>query len=150
MFNPKRKADRLTMAQQLADAMLAAGAVSAKVEPAHPYHPRAVNVAVEAPGGAYIGIDIDGDLPDCIGGTWNTPQGVFLSPALGDVNPFHWGKLNVYCRDVEHLTWLLERHVAMLADGSGYLPHDDRRIVAMREHYAAQGWGDPTLPRANA
>lgn len=140
-LSASRKADRAIMAQQLADAMRAAGALSATTE-TRDYSPREITVNVTAPGGAYIGVGIDGDLPDIIGGTWNTPQGVFLSPSLGDVNPHHYGKLNVYGDggDLEAVITRLTRHLERFADGSGYLTHEAPQIVAMRARYAAQGW----------
>lgn len=140
-YNLKRKTDRQLAARQLAGAMLEAGATSADIRPAHVYHPRAINVHVVAPGGAYINVELDGDLPDVMGGTWNTPRGVWLSPALGqDVNPFHFGKLNVYTRDLEYLICLLEHHLTLLADGRGYLTEQAPQIVAMRARYEANGW----------
>ena len=129
------------MAQRLADAMLEAGAVSATISE-QPWSTRELCVAIVAPGGATINVDIDGDLPDIIGGTWNTPSGVWMSPVLGDVNPHHWGKLNVFAGggDLECLIGWLTRHLERFTNGSGYLTEDSPQIVAMRARYEANGW----------
>lgn len=140
-LSASRKADRAIMADRLAAAMLEAGAASATIS-VREWSPRETTVAIVAPGGAYINVDIDGDLPDVIGGTWNTPQGVYLSPALGNVNPFHYGKLNVYGYgdDIEALTRQLASDIACFADGCGYLTNDSPQLVAMRARYAERGW----------
>lgn len=138
-LNPKRKADRAKIAQLVAEYALEAGAVSAAIE-SHDWSPRELFVAVVAPGGATLHFGIDGDCPDVVGGTWNTPSGVFLSPVLGEVNPFHFGKLNVYCATWDHAAAIMCNHLARLADGSGYLTQDAPQIVAMRARYAANGW----------
>lgn len=147
-LSASRKADRAIMAQRVANRALEAGALSATIS-IREWNPRETTVAIEAPGGAYINVDIDGDLPDILGGTWNTPQAVFLNPSLGDVNPHHFGKLNVLVGggDLDYLLALLESHLARFVDGSGYLTHDAPQIVAMRARYAAQGWSDPCKPR---
>ncbi len=138
-LSASRAKDRAIMAERFAAAMLEAGATSATIS-IREWNPRETTVAVVAPGGAHINVDFDGDLPDVIGGTWNTPQGVYLNPALGDVNPFHYGKRSVYTSDLGYLTCLLTNHLARFADGSGYLTADAPQIVAMRARYAAQGW----------
>ncbi len=140
-LSASRAKDRAIMADRFAAAMLEAGATSADIS-TRDWSPRELTVAIVAPGGAYINVDFDGDLPDVIGGTWNTPRGVYLSPVLGDVNPFHYGKLNVYGAggDLEALTGWLTRHLERFADGSGYLAPDSPQLVAMRARYAANGW----------
>lgn len=140
-YNLKRKADRQKAADQLAAAMLEAGATAVNVAPCA-WSPRELRVTIDAPGGASINVSLDGDLPDVIGGTWNTPQGVYLNPVLGDVNPHHYGKLNVYGYgdDLDRLTARLAQHLQRFADGSGYLTADSPQLVAMAARYAAQGW----------
>lgn len=142
-----RKADRIKMAEALATAMREAGAASVEVDHAWSLiSPRESMIRIIAPGGAYINATIDGDLPDIIGGTWNTPARVWLNPALGDVNPFHFGKLNRFFGTVDDCAFVLGRDVRRFADGSGYLPETDPRITAMRVRYRANGWqwhGEP-------
>lgn len=139
MLTATRKADREKMAAQFAKAMQEAGATVERL-PARDYAPRRVRFLVTAPGGAYIGVDIDGDLPDILGGTWNTPARVFLNPMLGSVNPYHFGKLNVYESTLEGLIFRLARHVELFRSGEGYLTENAPQIVAMRNRYRAQGW----------
>jgi hypothetical protein len=140
-----RKADRAEMANRLFDAMMAAGAVSIDVE----RHSRRIEVRITAPGGADIHVSFDGasPQPNTHVAAWGTRGPVFLSPILGDVNPWHWSKMNVVAYGLEDLIQQLERHLARFADGSGYLPHDDPRIVAMCERYARQGWSSPLESR---
>ena len=133
-----RAKDRAAMAQIVRDAALAAGAASATIE-ARDWSPRELTVAIVAPGGAHINFDIDGDCP-IYGGTWNTPQGVFLNPALGDVNSFHFGKANRLSSGFDYALQIILADLARLVDGSGYLSHDDPRIIAMRDRYRQQGW----------
>jgi hypothetical protein len=150
MLSERRKADRQKMADQLIAAMVAAGA-EAKIDAEWlEMFPRQIMIRIEAPGGAYIGVDFDGEScqPDVHVCTWNTNGPVFLNPdVLGDVNPFHYGKVNrVACGLDQLITWL-EGDVAAFIDGVGYLSHDDHRIVAMAERYAQKGWSDPRHPR---
>jgi hypothetical protein len=139
-----RKADRAIMAEKLAAAMCAAGATSALVRPSE-YDPHRIDVQIYAPGGATIHVDFDGKScqPNVHVATWNTRGPVFLSPILGDVNSWHYGKLNVVGYGLDNLIQQLERHLARFADGSGYLTADDPRLVAMGERYKAQGWTWP-------
>lgn len=138
-----RKADRIIMADQLATAMVASGA-TASVAPCD-YAPQRIDIHITAPGGATIHVDLDGEScqPNVHVATWNTRGMLFLSPILGDVNPCHYGKLNVVGYGLDDLITQLERHIAQFADGSGYLPHDDRRVIAMGERYKARGWTWP-------
>lgn len=139
-----RKADRAKMADQLAQAMLAAGATTVSNAPCD-YAPDRIDVRINAPGGANIHVDFDGHScqPNVHVATWNTHKAVFLSPVLGDVNPHHYGKLNVVGYGLDDLIRQLEQHMARFVDGSGYLSHDDPRIVAMGERYRERGWTWP-------
>lgn len=107
--------------------------------------PREKRVEIYAKGGAHLSFDIDGDCP-VLGGTWSTPERVWLNPARGDVNPHHFGKLNrLYC-DFETILRVISSDLECFASGSGYLPETDHRIVAMRDRYRQRGWdwfGEP-------
>ena len=133
-----RAKDRAIMAQQVRDAATAAGAM-VTVNPHRDYAPRRISLNIVAPGGAHITFDIDGDCP-IYGGTWNTPSRVFLSPVLGDVNPFHFGKLNRLAYDFNYALQMVLANLERFTDGSGYLNESDPRIVAMRDRYRANGW----------
>ncbi len=144
MLSETRKADRAKMAQALFDAMMAAGATSISVEPCS-YEPQRIDVRIIAPGGATINVDFDGRScqPNTHVATWNTRGMLFLPPILGDVNPHHWGKMNVVGYGLDDLIRQLTSHMARFVDGSGYPPHDDPRIIAMGERYKQQGWTWP-------
>ena len=134
----KRAKDRAEMAKIVIAKMTAAGATATMIKS---YSPRELRVRIEAPGGAYLHFDIDGDCP-ALGGTWNTPDRVWLSPALGDVNPHHFGKLSrLYDSDAfDYAMAQIANDVVRLASGEGYLAETDARIVAMRARYKARGW----------
>jgi hypothetical protein len=138
-LSASRAKDRARMAEIAFEAMMAAGAVSiARETPS--YAPREIRLRIEAPGGAYISFEIDGDLPDVFGGTWNTKGMIFINPALGDVNPFHFGKLNRLYRDFDYAVSIVASDLARFVDGSGYMADTDSRIVAMRARYREKGW----------
>lgn len=139
-LSASRAKDRVEMADQFFSAMMAAGAVSIDRETRKDYAPRRIRFRVEARGGAYLHFQIDGDSPDIFGGTWTTDGPIFLDPALGDVNPFHFGKLNRYYRHFEDAVMAIARDLERFAAGEGYLPHSDPRIVAMCDRYRANGW----------
>lgn len=138
-LNAARKADREKIAAELTAALTAAGGIVER-EPPRDYAPRRIVLTITAPGGAEMSVSIDAALPDICGGTWNTPGRLFLSPSLGDVNPFHWSKLNRFSATWQDLATRLSVDLAMFADGSGYLPESDPRIVAMRAGYRENGW----------
>ena len=141
-----RARDREKMAAILAEAMVAAGA-KAVAAPCD-YAPRRIDVRIEAPGGAHIRVDFDGGScqPNVHVATWNVPAGlrgdarVFFNPQIGDVNDYHYGKAMRVCRGFADLVRQLVADVGDFADGSGYLDHDDERIVAMKREYARRGW----------
>lgn len=150
-LSERRKADRARMATLLAEAVTAAGATVTTIDyethvypdGSRPSRTRCIAVDIAAPGGATIGVRFSGDSPqpDVFVATWNTPRGVFLNPdVFWNCNQHHYGKSTVVCSGLDHLVATLERDVERFADGSGYLPHDDARIVAMRARYEAQGW----------
>jgi hypothetical protein len=138
-LSASRAKDRAAMSERVFEAMMAAGAVSIDRETPS-YAPREIRLRIEAPGGAYIYFEIDGDLPDIFGGTWNTKGMIFINPALGDVNPFHFGKLNRLYRDFDYAVSIIACDLARFADGSGYMADTDPRIVAMRSRYRKLGW----------
>jgi hypothetical protein len=134
----------------LVAAMIDAGATAEIDREWAEMFPQQVMVRIAAPGGADISVDFDGKScqPDVHVATWNTRDAVFLNPStLGDVNPHHYGKLNRVGYGLDHLIALLSADVAKFVDGRGYLAHDDPRIVAMADSYAAKGWSDPRAPR---
>jgi hypothetical protein len=144
MLSETRKADRQKMAEKLAAAMTAAGAASVTVEPCS-YAPQRIDVRINAPGGATILVYFDGQScqPNVHVATWNTRGPVFLSPILGNVNPCHFGKMNVVGHGIDNLIQQLEQHMRRFVDGSGYLADDAPQIVAMGERYRANGWTWP-------
>ena len=139
-----RKADRQIMADRLVTAMLEVGAMEATAAPCS-YEPNRIDVHIKAPGGATITVDFNGKScqPNVHVATWQARGMLFLSPALGDVNPHHFHKLSVVGYGLEGMISKLSRHLARFVDGSGYLPADDPRIAAMGERYKAQGWTWP-------
>lgn len=143
-----RKADRQIMADRLVTAMLAAGAVEALAAP-HTYEPNRIDVDIKAPGGATITVDFDGKScqPNVHVATWQARGMLFLSPLLGDVNPYHFHKLSVVGYGLEDMISKLSRHLARFADGSGYLSTASPQIVAMAARYKAQGWTWPLESR---
>lgn len=148
MLTERRKADREKMAKMLADAATAAGA-QADVD-LDWGDSRELMIRIVAPGGASIGVHLDGTTiqPDIHVATWNTPRGVFINPAMGDVNPYHYGKATRVERGIERLIARLVRDIELFAEGWGYLDHDDPRLVRMAESYAERGWSDPRKPIA--
>lgn len=137
----RREGDRKKMAACLVTEITAAGA-TAIAEPCS-YKRKRLDVEINAPGGACITVDFDGDSsqPNVYVVTWNTRyQGVFFNPDIDDVNPYHFGKATRVCEGFASLVKTLKRDVARFVDGSGYLAHSDPRIVAMRERYHERGW----------
>ena len=148
MLTETRKADRAKMAQILSNAVLEAGALSADIKPAS-YDPAITVVRIEAPGGAHIVVDFDGrsPQPNVHVATWNTPDTVFLAPAFGDVNPYHYGKASRVGHGLDRLIDLLEADLDDFVSGDAYLAHDSVELTTMAARYAAQGWSDPRQPR---
>lgn len=150
MLTASRKADRAKMAAKLAAAMIEAGATATVTDYATHVYPdgsrssftRRISVDITAPGGATVGVHIDGDSsrPDSFVATWQAAGRLWISPAMGAVNPHHFGKLTRCADGIEHLCCVLESDIARFANGSGYLPESDPRIVAMRDRYRANGW----------
>lgn len=142
-LSEKRKADRAKMADLLVEAMVKAGA-KAVIEPSQDLT-RRVDVRIFAPGGAGIHVDFNGGStqPDVHVCTWNTHGAVFLDPDIGSVNLFHYGKATRVCYGLDDLIDQLRKDVERFVDGSGYLSHDDPRIVAMKETYKERCWTWP-------
>lgn len=145
----RRKADRAKMAAMIIAAMESAGAQAA-IDETWDHDPRELMIRITAPGGAYISVLLDGGScqPDCHVVTWNTPRAVFINPAMGDINPHHYGKATRVEYGVERLIARLSNDVERFASGDGYLRHDDPRLVAMAESYAARNWPDPRIADA--
>ena len=157
----RRAADRAAMAddmQQLAESM---GAVVTRPEP---YAPRQVRLEIEAPGGAYLPLDFDGDAgaaTDYFVPTWNvrTSSLYAFTDAMGDINRFHFSKASRVAHGYDELRAIVARDLAILLSGRGYsaeralLKARDRldRLESMRNHLAplvAEGigttWADGT------
>lgn len=143
----RRKADREKMAALLIAAIIEAGGEAAIDDTWPDDRGRELMVRIAAPGGAYVSVLFYGatSQPDCHVATWNTPRAVFINPAMGSVNPHHYGKATRVEYGIERLAAKLARDVELFANGAGYLDHDDLRIVAMAESYAARGWPDPRI-----
>jgi hypothetical protein len=151
-WSETRKADRLKMANHLAQEAVEAGAVVAIEDRAltrfsdgsgNPKS-REVYVYIEAPGGAHITIEFDGDTSQrgVYVDTWQAPRDGkrWLSPRLGDVNPHHWSKLNRVVRGFPALINIIVCDIAAFRNGWGYLTEDDDQIKDMRARYREQGW----------
>lgn len=139
----RKKADREKMAAMLAEAVTTAGG-QATID-LDWGDSRELMVRIVAPGGAYVNVDFDGSTiqPDVHVATWNTPRGVFIHPAMGDVNPHHYGKATRVEHGIDRLIARLVNDIEIFATGNGYLDHDDDRLVAMAARYAERGWSDP-------
>jgi len=141
-WSETRKADRLKMANHLAVAAFDAGAIVAiedraltRFRDGSPKS-REVYVRIEAPGGAYITIEFDGDT--CQKGvyvdTWQGPRDGkrWISPRLGDVNPHHWSKLTRAVQGFPALVNIIVCDIAAFREGWGYLTEEDEQIKVMR------------------
>lgn len=150
----RRAADRAAMAddlQQLAESM---GAVVTRPEP---FAPRQVRLEIEAPGGAYLPLDFDGDAgqaADCFVPTWNvrTSSLYAFADAMGDINRFHFSKASRVAHGYDELRAIVARDLAILLSGRGYsaeralMKAHDRldRLNSIRNHLAplvAEGLG---------
>ena len=157
----RRAADRAAMAddlQQLAESM---GAVVTRPEP---FAPRQVRLEIEAPGGAYLPLDFDGDAgqaADYFIPTWNVRASSLyaFADAMGDINRFHFSKASRVAHGYDELRAIVARDLAILLSGRGYsaeralLKARDRldRLNSIRNHLAplvAEGigttWADGT------
>lgn len=142
----RRAADRAAMAddlQQLAESM---GAVVTRPEP---FAPRQVRLEIEAPGGAYLPLDFDGEAgqaADCFVPTWNvrTSSLYTFADAMGDINRFHFSKASRVAHGYDDLRAVVARDLAVLLEGRGYsaaralLKAHDRldRLNGIRNHLA--------------
>lgn len=142
----RRAADRAAMAddlQQLAESM---GAKAIRPEP---YAPRQVRLEIEAPGGAYLPLDFDGEAgqaADCFVPTWNvrTSSLYTFADAMGDINRFHFSKASRVAHGYDELRAIVARDLAILLSGRGYsaeralLKAHDRldRLNGIRNHLA--------------
>lgn len=151
-WSETRKADRLKMANHLAGHAAAAGAIVAIEDRSLTRYSdgsgdpnsRELIVYIEAPGGAYIHVSIDGDTwqPGVFVDTWQGPRDGkrWLSPRLGDVNRSHWGKLNRVCYGFDDLVGTMVEDIEAFVEGWGYLTEDDEQIKEMRARYRKEGW----------
>lgn len=151
-LSEKRKADRAKMAAILIEAMEEAGATCKLTDYANHIYPdgsksswtRRLGIDIEAPGGATIFVDFDGEScqPDVFVQTWQGPRDGkrWLHPRLGNVNPHHYSKLNLVCHGLDDLIVSLTQDIVRFADGSGYMTADDERIVRMRDRHREAGW----------
>lgn len=144
--------------QQLAESM---GAAVTRPEP---FAPRQVRLEIEAPGGAYLPLDFDGDAgqaADYFVPTWNVRTSSLYAFAddMGDINRFHFAKASRVAHGFGELCDVVRRDLAILLSGRGYsakralMKAHDRldRLNRIRNHLAplvAEGigttWADGT------
>jgi hypothetical protein len=122
MLTEKRAADRLKMAADLIATAQAHGAV-AYIDREWP-EPRAIMVNIETPRGLRINIDFDGTSlqPDVFVMSWHIhhTSDTKLSPAFGDINPYHRRKATDVAYGFTDLCDRLARSLDMAAAGTAF------------------------------
>lgn len=129
----RRAVDRLAMANAVEQLAASLGATVTRPDP---LTSREIRLEIETPHGCTLGIYFDGSStqPDIHVCTWNTRSDSLyaFSPAMGDVNPYHFSKVNRVCYGLDSLPEMLERDIPMLIDGRGYSAERSRKIATDR------------------
>ncbi len=118
----KRAADRKAMAQAVIECATANGCAAA-IDPLWSRHsPRAIMVRIEAPGGAHVSIEFDGETtqPDVHVWTWNSDRRFGAGWGHDAVNPFHRRKASRVSDGLEQLLATLAADCAGLVSGDRY------------------------------
>jgi len=117
MLTERRKADREEMARQIRALCVELGAECDETP-----LPRGVALEIEAPGGLCVHLLLEGDScqPDVHVIPWHTRGAARLVPALGEVNPYHFGKATHIAHGWPALLANLRRGLTMARDGSAY------------------------------
>lgn len=146
-LSERRKADRATMADLLATALREVGAsVTIAPENSKSYmYARCTRMLITVTHGgdsARVALDFDGATtqPDVHVCTWNTERGSCFSWAMGDINPHHFGKVNVVCYGFENLVEKLRTDAVKLSTGVGFSAEN---LTILEKGYAERGWPSP-------
>ncbi len=159
-----RKADRAKMAAILAQAVTAAGAVSAEIKPEDPssvYDKRRTRVEIVCARGLLLTVTFRGDSPQSRPNifvlSWHTDldSDARLADVFGydGVNPYHFSKATQIAEGLDDLVAKVTRIVAMAADGSAFSPEREAAMIA-KDGTAAQRrarfqrWADDVAAKA--
>jgi hypothetical protein len=149
-LSTRRKADRAKMANILANALREAGAAVTigpeDSESAFYRRCTRVWISVEHDNDrAEVMVNFDGSSsqPDVHVCTWNTARGSCFSWCMGNINPHHFGKVNVVCYGFEDLVQSLRSDVVKLASGAGFSAEN---LAILEKQNAERGWPSPRIP----
>jgi hypothetical protein len=133
----KRKADRTKLALMIEEMLKDRGVQFERREGGDYPGPREIQIHVVADRGVRVGVDLDGDScqPNTFVLTWNAPDGVCFSEAMGMVNPYHFAKATTVAHGADQLLYLLDRDLEAFRSGRGF---DDERVKLVEAREAAR------------
>lgn len=145
-LSTRRKADRAKMATTLADTLRYLGA-EVVISPEGGVYKRTTSIQIGVRHGAdqaNVTVRLDGtsSQPDIYVFTWNAARGSCFSWSMGDINPYHFGKVNVVCYGFDDLLSQLSADVVKLTSGQGF---SDENLRILEENNKAKGWPSPRV-----